>query len=45
MTHQEHQLMVGLVAKQLQLIKALAALLKSREILDDGDLAAFMAWR
>jgi len=41
MTLQEHQLMVGLLAKQLQTIKTLTTILESRGILEKDDLAAF----
>lgn len=43
MTHKEHQLIVGILAKQLQLIKALTEALKSADILKRGDFAAFVA--
>lgn len=43
MTLQEHELMIGMFAKHLQLIKALAEALKSHGILERGDFAAFVS--
>ena len=44
MTQQEHILIVGLFAKQLQTIKTLVTLLESRGVLEGDDLNAFHAW-
>ena len=43
MTFQEHQLIVGMFARQLHIIKALTESLKSYGVLEEGDLKAFMA--
>jgi hypothetical protein len=43
MTPQEHGLVMGLYAKQLQLIKALTTILESRAVLEKDDMKAFHA--
>ena len=43
MTVQEHQLMIAMFGRQLQLIKALREALKSHGILERGDFAAFIS--
>ena len=45
MTTQEHALMIGLLAAQLETIQALAQILESRDILDADDLRAFLSIR
>jgi len=45
MTTQEHALMIGLLAAQLETIQALAQILESRDILDADDLQAFLSIR
>lgn len=42
MTHQEHQLVVAMFARQLHVTKAILEILKSNGLLDSGDLKAFM---
>jgi hypothetical protein len=44
MTREEHLLMVGLIANQLQTLRTLCTILNSRGVLEDGDLAAFHQW-
>jgi hypothetical protein len=41
MTRKEHLLMIGIVAKQYQMIRVLLDLLKNKQIISDGDLEAF----
>jgi hypothetical protein len=43
MTEMEHALMVGVLARQLQITKSILELLNSRDLLDSGDLGAFLA--
>jgi hypothetical protein len=43
MTSREHILLITMFSKQLQLIKTLAEILRSRGVLDADDLAAFGA--
>lgn len=43
MTPQEHQLIVGMFAKHLQMIKALTEAMKSHNLLERGDFQAFMS--
>jgi hypothetical protein len=45
MTTEEHTLMIGILASQLEAIHSLADLLKSRGIVDEGDLHAFWSIR
>ncbi len=45
MTIQEHALMIGILAVQLETIQALAQILESRGILNDDDLRAFLSIR
>jgi hypothetical protein len=45
MTTQEHALMIGILAIQLETIQALAQILESRGILNDDDLRAFLSIR
>jgi hypothetical protein len=45
MTKQEHALMIGLLAMQLELVQALAQILESRDILSQDDVNAFLAIR
>jgi hypothetical protein len=42
MTQQEHQLIIGVLAKQFQLIKALIEALESRGVLQPNDLGTFL---
>ena len=44
MTSEEHGLILAVFARQLQLIKGLAALLESKGILEKGDITAFFSW-
>ena len=44
MTPEEHGLILAVFARQLQLIKGLAALLESKGILEKGDISAFFSW-
>jgi hypothetical protein len=41
MTKEEHQLIIGLFAKQLQLYKTLMTILESRGIVESDDLQAY----
>lgn len=41
MTREEHLLIIGIVAKQYQLIRVLLDLLKNKQIISDDDLQAF----
>jgi hypothetical protein len=43
MTPKDHGLMIAVLARQLQLTKALLAIMQSRGLLDDDDLTAFLA--
>ena len=43
MTTEEHGLMVGVLAQQLQMTKALIELLNSRGLIDPGDVNAYLA--
>jgi hypothetical protein len=43
MTQKEHTLMIYMFAQQSMVIKSLVEILKSRNVLDDGDLDAFDA--
>jgi hypothetical protein len=45
MTTQEHALMIGILATQLELVQALAQILESRNILTQDDVHAFLAIR
>lgn len=43
MTIEEHEMMIAVLVQQLQLTKSILELLKSRDLLDSGDLAAFLS--
>jgi hypothetical protein len=45
MTTQEHALMIGILALQLETIQALAQILESQGILKEDDLSAFLSIR
>ena len=45
MTPQEHALMIGVLALQLEIAQAFTQILESREIIADDDLNAFLALR
>jgi len=45
MTKEEHALMIGVLATQLELVQALAQILESRNILTQDDVHAFLAIR
>ena len=45
MTTQEHALMIGVLAAQLEVIQALAQILESRAIINADDLQAFLSIR
>ena len=45
MTKEEHALMIGILATQLELVQALAQILESQNILTQDDLQAFLAIR
>ena len=45
MTKEEHALMIGILAIELELVQALAQILESRNILTNDDLHAFLAIR
>jgi hypothetical protein len=43
MTPEEHALMVAILANQLQFTKAVLEILNSRDLVEEGDLGAFLA--
>jgi hypothetical protein len=45
MTREEHALMIGLFAAQLEVIQALAQILESHNLIDQSDLQAFLSIR
>jgi hypothetical protein len=45
MTREEHALMIGVLATQLEVIQALAQILESRGVMTEDDLRAFLGIR
>jgi hypothetical protein len=45
MTREEHALMIGLFAAQLEVIQALAQILESHDLVSQSDLQAYLAIR
>jgi hypothetical protein len=45
MTKEEHALMIGLFAAQLEVIQALAQILENHNLIDQSDLQAFLSIR
>jgi hypothetical protein len=45
MTKEEHALMIGLFAAQLEVIQALGQILESHNLIDQSDLQAFLSIR
>jgi hypothetical protein len=43
MTPEEHGLMIGILVRQLQLTKSVLEILYSRGLIEEGDVAAFLA--